>query len=194
MLSFQAIKHVTSVDGGVLITKEKRFYDRARLLRWYGIDRTVREGIDLRCEIDVAEAGYKYHMNDVCATIGIENLKHVEEILKKHRENAKFYDLAFNGEPRIQVAPENSQGRSAYWLYTLHVENRDECMTGLNKAGIMSSKVHARNDTHSMFKEFARELPGVTQFNNTHLCIPVGWWVTVEQREYIAEQVIKYAR
>lgn len=194
MLSLQAIKHVTSVDGGVLITREKRFYERARLLRWYGIDRTIREGIDLRCELDVVEAGYKFHMNDICATIGNENLKHIVEILEKHRANAKFYDEAFSSSSCISVVPENDRGRSAYWLYTLHVENRDECMALLNKAGVMSSKVHARNDTHSMFKDFARELPGVARFNETHLCIPVGWWVSADEREYIAEQVLKYAK
>ena len=133
-------------------------------------------------------------MNDICATIGNENLKHIVEILEKHRANAKFYDEAFSSSSCISVVPENDRGRSAYWLYTLHVENRDECMALLNKAGVMSSKVHARNDTHSMFKDFARELPGVARFNETHLCIPVGWWVSADEREYIAEQVLKYAK
>jgi dTDP-4-amino-4,6-dideoxygalactose transaminase len=67
-------------------------------------------------------------------------------------------------------------------------------MKTLNEKGVMSSKVHARNDTHSMFAEFRADLPNAEQFNATHLCIPVGWWVTKEEREYIAEKVIQYAR
>ena len=192
--SLQAIKHITSVDGGLLWMKSEKDFERAKLLRWYGIDRTIREGIDLRCEIDVAEPGYKFHMNDVCAVIGNENFKHLPELLLKHRENAKFYDEAFNGISTITTVPENTDGRSAYWLYTIHVNNRDELMKNLNDVGVMASKVHARNDTHSMFFEFKTDLPGVEQFNRTHICIPVGWWITKEDREYIAEQIIKFAK
>ncbi len=194
MISLQAIKHITSVDGGILMMKSQKDYERAKLLKWYGIDRTVREGIDLRCELDVIEAGYKFHMNDVCATIGMENLKHVDEILKSHRDNAKFYNQAFKDNENIIVSPENPDGKSSYWLYTLHVNNRDHVMQKLKEDGIMSSKVHARNDMHSMFKEFKTDLPNACKFNETHLCIPVGWWVTKEDREYIAEKVIKYAK
>ena len=194
MNSLQAIKHVTSVDGGLLWMKSEKDFERAKLLRWYGIDRTIHEGIDLRCEIDVPEAGYKFHMNDVCAIIGDTNFKHLPEILGRQRENAAFYDNAFKGNDKIRICPENPDGKSAYWLYTIHVNNRDEFMVNLKKDGVMASKVHARNDTHSMFGEFKTHLPGVEAFNATHVCIPVGWWVTNEQREYIAEMVIKHAK
>jgi perosamine synthetase len=192
--SFQAIKHITSVDGGLLVVKSEQDLERAKLLRWFGIDRTIREGIDLRCELDVAEAGYKFHMNDVCAVIGLHNLAHVDKIVGKHRENALFYNKAFANSNAITISPENPDGASAYWLYTLHVNNRDELMQKLTAEGIMSSKVHARNDTHSMFKEFKAELPNAQKFNDSHICIPVGWWVTEQEREYIAEKVIKHAR
>ncbi|MDR2772550.1 MAG: DegT/DnrJ/EryC1/StrS family aminotransferase, partial [Elusimicrobiota bacterium] len=150
--------------------------------------------IDLRCELDVVEAGYKFHMNDVCAIIGTKNFEHVEDILSKHRDNAKFYNEAFKGQSAIITAPENPDGRSSYWLYTIHLNNRDEVMKNLTQDGIMSSKVHARNDIHSMFKEFQTTLVNAQKFNDTHLCIPVGWWVSKDDREYIAEKVIKYAK
>lgn len=189
-ISLQAIKSITSVDGGILMMKDQKSYDRAMLLRWYGIDRTRKEGVDLRCEIDVEEAGYKFHMNDVAAIIGDTNFKHLNEIVNRHRENAEYYDEVFADCDRITVAPENPDGKSSYWLYTIHVPNRDDVMKKLNEAGIMASKVHSRNDTHSMFNEYRTELPNSEKFNATHLCIPVGWWVTDEDREYIAEKVV----
>ena len=192
MHSFQAIKHITSVDGGCLICKSKEDYERAKLLRWYGIDRTVREGIDLRCELDIAEPGYKFHMNDICAVIGNENFKYLENIVQKQRENGLFYNNVFKN--KIQFAPENPNGKSSYWLYTIHVNNRDELMQKLKEEGIITSKVHSRNDTHSMFKKYKRDLPGVEAFNRTHLCIPVGWWVTEGDREFIAKKVLEYAK
>ena len=195
MISLQAIKHITSVDGGILMLKSKEDYERAKLLRWYGIDRTIREGIDLRCELDVPESGYKFHMNDVCAVVGHTNFKHVDEILKAHRENAEFYYEAFKGNDKIIPVPENPDGKSAFWLFTINLNNRDEVMQKMKESGVMTSKVHARNDTHSMFADsFDPNLPGVEQFNKTHLCIPVGWWVTKEDRERIAELIIKFAK
>ncbi len=194
MFSLQAIKHITSVDGGLLVCKSKEDYARAKLLRWYGINRETNETKDLRCETDVAEAGYKAHMNDVCATIGSENFNHLSSIISKHRENAKFYDEAFKVNNNVTIIPENSDGESSYWLYTFHVENRDELMTKLKEFGIGASKVHARNDVHTMFKDFKSILPNTEKFERTHLCIPVGWWVSKEDREYIAEKVIKYAK
>lgn len=194
MFSLQAIKHVTSVDGGILICKEQKHYDRAKLLRWYGISREVnaKQTKDLRCELDVSEAGHKFHMNDVIATIGIENFKHLDEVLDKHRTNAAYYNHHFAGKVKYVIAPENSI--PAYWLYTIHVNNRDELMEKLKESGIMSSKVHARNDTHSMFKNFYKILPGVEQFNNTHLCIPVHWGISEEERELIKSKVLEYAK
>ena len=123
------------------------------------------------------------HMNDICATIGIENFKCLDDILEQHRENAQYYDLMFKGKIETVRPPEGSE--PAYWLYTIHVKNRDELMEKLKENEIMSSKVHARNDTHSMFRDYWKILPGVEKFNDTHLCIPVGWWVTEEEREYI---------
>jgi dTDP-4-amino-4,6-dideoxygalactose transaminase len=67
-------------------------------------------------------------------------------------------------------------------------------MEKLKEDGIMSSKVHARNDTHSMFKKYYKMLPGVEKFNQTHLCIPVHWGVSEEDRKYIANRVLEYIK
>ncbi|MHC4912525.1 MAG: DegT/DnrJ/EryC1/StrS family aminotransferase, partial [Planctomycetota bacterium] len=91
--SFQAIKHLTTVDGGALVCKSKADCERGRLLRWYGIDRNAKCK-DLRCEADISEYGYKFHMNDVTAVIGLEQLRYVGEVIEKHRANAKWYDKA----------------------------------------------------------------------------------------------------
>jgi dTDP-4-amino-4,6-dideoxygalactose transaminase len=192
--SFQAIKHVTTIDGGAIVCRAAEDDARARLLRWYGIDREIKEAIDLRCEVDVTEAGYKFHMNNVAAAVGRENLKRLDWVLLRHRENAFFYDAAFRGANNVTVAPQNPDGTSAYWIYTIHVSNRDELMRELRKRGIGASKVHARNDVHSAFAPFTRPLPKCDEFNRTHLCIPVGWWLTEPDRERVAEAVIELAR
>ena len=78
MNSLQAIKHITSVDGGILYCPHDELYERAKLLRWYGIDRNPKGRTDFRCEADIEEWGFKFHMNDLCAAIGMENFKSVD--------------------------------------------------------------------------------------------------------------------
>ena len=85
MFSFQAIKHVTSVDGGALFCKSDEHYEKGKLLRWYGIDRE-NPRTDFRCEEDIKDWGYKFHMNDVSASIGLSNLSIVRSNIKQRKE------------------------------------------------------------------------------------------------------------
>ena len=74
--SLQSIKHITSIDGGFFLTNSSSIEDRAKRLRWYGIDRDKKHSIkDFRLYDDIFEEGFKFHMNDVLASIGRANLK-----------------------------------------------------------------------------------------------------------------------
>lgn len=189
--SFQAIKHVTTVDGGALVCKDPDAYRRGKLLRWYGIDReTPRK--DFRCEEDVAEYGYKFHMNDVAATIGLEQLKHAPKIVKAHRDNAAYYEKRFHGLHGLELLHYQADRRSAYWLFTMLVKDRAGFMKHMQDAGVTTSRVHARNDTHTMFHDFATSLPGVDAFDRDQVSIPVGWWLTDDERGAVADAVVKF--
>lgn len=182
--SFQAIKNLTTVDGGALVCLDKDDYERGKLLRWYGIDREAK-GEDLRCEADIKEWGYKFHMNDVAATIGIEQLKYVAGNLAKTRMNATKYDVVF-GDKKLRY---KSDRVSCHWLYTIRVKDRDGFIVRMKEAGIMTSKVHARNDLHSCFAESRTHLPGVDEFCREQVSIPVGWWLESNDVEKIIERI-----
>lgn len=189
--SFQAIKHITTVDGGALVCKDSDDYQRGKLLRWFGIN---REGprVDFRCEEDVLEYGYKFHMNDVSAAIGIAQLNHAAKILEAHRSNAAFYNAKFFGLDGLELLNYQTDRTASYWLYTLKVDNRPAFMAAMKEKGITVSQVHARNDGHTVFKEFKAHLPGVDAFVEKQVSIPVGWWISLEQREYIADSIIDF--
>ena len=186
--SFQAIKHITTVDGGALLCKSEEDHKRGKLLRWYGIDREQPRA-DFRCESDISEWGFKFHMNDVAATIGLVQLPYLETILKQRRELAAFYDNALSGIPGIRLCQWPQDSLSAYWLYTLFVEKREAFMHALNAQNIAVSQVHARNDKHTMFRKFSELLPGVDVFTRDMICIPIGYWVGQVEREHIVEAI-----
>ena len=184
MYSLQAIKHITSIDGGLLLSPHKELHDRGKLMRWYGIDREGNRK-DFRCEADIAEWGFKFHMNDVCATVGMENLKHSEEIIKKHQENAKFYDDNLQGVSGLTLLERKAGHESAFWIYSMLVDNRDGFYRWMKECNIVVSQVHERNDKHTCVREFSTQLPELDRTIGKIVSIPVGWWVTKEQREYI---------
>ncbi|MHC4290154.1 MAG: DegT/DnrJ/EryC1/StrS family aminotransferase [Planctomycetota bacterium] len=189
--SFQAIKHMTTVDGGALTCRSSADCERGRLLRWYGIDRNSNRK-DFRCEEDILEYGYKFHMNDVTATMGLEQLKFVGETVAKHRANAAAYHQAFDGLEWVKTLRHDAQHNGAYWLYTLRVKEPRTFMAYMEEKNIVTSAVHARNDTHTMFKDFRANLPGVDEFVSEQVSIPVGWWLTEQERDYIIEAVRQY--
>ncbi len=190
--SLQAIKHMTTVDGGLLIAKDEQAYKRGKLLRWYGIDREERKGSsDFRVENDIPEWGYKMHMNDVNATIGIEQLKYVNTTLKKHQANAAFYNKALKGVAGVELMPLKAGYKSAYWIYTLKVDRREDFMRAMKERGIMVSRVHERNDKHSCVAAYKRPLPQLDELSQKIICIPVGWWLTPKQRQYIVDSIKK---
>lgn len=92
--SFQAIKHLTTGDGGMVCSVNSEDAKRARALRWFGIDRkvNVRSHLGARGS-DIESAGYKYHLNNVAAAIGIGNLSDVRPRLARRREIGKGYQI-----------------------------------------------------------------------------------------------------
>ena len=189
--SFQAIKVLTTVDGGLLVCPSVEDYRLGKLLRWYGIDRETPRR-DLRCENDIVACGYKYHMNDVNAVIGIEQLKYVDKLIARQRDNAAFYDKSLNDLRRVKRLRYQPDRLSSYWLYTIRVDDRDSFQAHMAKNGIMVSQVHVRNDIHTVFRPYRRNLPGVDEFCTHQVSIPVGWWVTDEDRDKIVKAISQW--
>ena len=190
MYSLQAIKHITAIDGGILTLPHQDLYNRAKLLRWYGIDRDSNRK-DFRCEADISEWGFKFHMNDVCATVGIENLKHAGDIIKKHQSNAAYYDQHLKDVNGVTLLTRHNDRESAFWIYSLLVEDRDKFMKHMKDCNIVVSQVHERNDKHSCVREFKTSLPTLDKIIGKVVSIPVGWWITEEEREYIVNCIKK---
>lgn len=185
--SFQAIKHLTCVDGGALVCPSE-YEKKARLLRWYGIDRDTKRS-DFRCEDDIPDWGFKFHMNDLNASIGIGNFSHISTILSSHKENAEYYHNRFSGKVRTMVWEKGFN--SAHWLYTILVDDREGFMKKMFAKGVQVSQVHKRNDVHSCVQQYRRSLPVLDEMSKRLVCIPVGWWLSKRERELIADAVIE---
>lgn len=186
IFSLQAIKHLTTVDGGFLAMENDLQMERARRLRWFGLDKTRS-----RLENDITEVGYKYAMNNVNATIGLVQMKYLGENVDRYVENGKFYDRELKGVDGVTLPFYYPGAEPSYWLYTMKVERRDDFIRMMEAAGVTASPLHHRSDTHSIFAESRRELPGMEDWYNSFVHIPCGWWVTEKERSCIVELIKK---
>lgn len=187
VFSTQAIKHLTTIDGGFITLPNEELYKRAKKLRWFGIDRDMRTtpGGDFRLEPDVEEWGYKYNMNDVNAAVGLANLKYINQNLAATRRVAEFYNQALSGVTGVELLKLTQGVMPAYWIYTIKIIDKHGFIQYMKENGVMCSQVHNRNDVHSCVKEFKCALPQLDVLENKIASIPCGWWVTNEQAEKI---------
>lgn len=133
-------------------------------------------------------------MNDVAATIGIEQLKYIDDLLLRVRDNATFFDAALQGLPGIRTIPGKADRKSACWLYTIHADRRQEFRAFMLQKNVMVSQVHARNDRFAAFSPDASvSLPNVDEFTSTMMCIPNGWWLERHELVHIASAIREFA-
>jgi dTDP-4-amino-4,6-dideoxygalactose transaminase len=180
VFSFQAIKQLTTIDGGVLCIKDNVEFEKAKLIRWFGIDKK-----QTRKENDIYIQGYKYHMNNVNATVGLVQLENIENLLNLYIENGKFFDRELQNIKNIELMNYYPETKPSYWLYTLKVKNKNSFIKKMNKNGITATDLHKRNDKHSIFMNSKINLPNVDRFEKEWVHLPCGWWVTPDDREYI---------
>lgn len=192
--SLQAIKHITTGDGGILTTLDSKDCKRGKRLRWFGIERDP-DSKDTRINEDIEEWGYKFHMNDIAATIGIVQLDYLNQVYARHRSNAAYYDEHLH---KSFGRPKDEFDGGAYWLYTVLLPDkklRDKFKDYMGKKDIMVSQVHRRNDEYAVFKPFTNgKLPGTTKFADRMACIPVHWGLSELERELVLNAANAFAQ
>jgi dTDP-4-amino-4,6-dideoxygalactose transaminase len=190
-LSFQAIKHLTTCDGGALITPNLKDWRRAKSLKWFGIDRDKESHLG-RWYQEIPEVGYKFHMNNVNAAIGMAQLKHIANTMHRHRLNGSFLDSQLAEIDGIQPVKVSQDAKPSYWVYLARVERRKDFIKAMKAAGIGVDVPFFPNNFYSCFDvalNAKEDLPGLEKFNESYVAIPCGWWVSDTDRRYIVETI-----
>jgi perosamine synthetase len=188
--SFQAIKHLTTGDGGLLCMPNADDYQKAVRLRWFGIDRFRRQASILGEPIwNVTELGYKYQMNDVAAAIGLGNMEDWEFILARRKQIVGTYRDALSSVPGLVLFERKSDRTSADWLFSIHIERREDFCRALSAKGVPASVVHLRIDRNDLCGGERSDLPILTRFTETHVSLPLHPLLTDDQVRYVIKCV-----
>jgi perosamine synthetase len=190
--SFQAIKHITTGDGGLLSIKKNDYVQKAKRLRWFGIDRNKKQqGV---WKNDIKEIGYKYQMTDLGASIGYCGLLDFEKILKHRRKIYNIYLNELKKNKKIKIIHDyDKKKKTAAWIFTIALKERVFLQKELRKKNIETNQVHFRNDKYSIFKKFCfkRKFPNMDYLENKYLVLPVHTNMTENDAHYICEQIKK---
>lgn len=182
-LSFQSVKTLTTGDGGALICPHQSVYSKAKKLRWYGLDRDKD-----RFKQDIEKAGYKYHMNDICATIGLSNLQSIDHILNKQKDNWYRYKEAL---PEVSFKYDTKGAEPNGYMYPIKVERLQDFKDYMEENGIETSPIHLRNDRYTCVDYIDSRCPNLNKLEKELTFIPCGWWLTIQEREHIITTIKK---
>lgn len=190
--SFQSIKQLTTGDGGAIVVKDQEKYEKAEKLKWFGMTRKVPAGktrLEHQMTADVLEWGYKYHMNDIAAAIGLANLPGLDESLQIASTNALFYQEHLKNMKglRLLTIP---LSKPSWFAFPILVEDREKFMKKMGEAGIETTPMWRRNDAYSTFIQMKpAHLPNMDRLQNQIVFLPVGWWVTMSDMQYIVDTI-----
>lgn len=188
IFSFQAIKHITTGDGGMLSFKNIDLRKKAERIRWFGIDRSAKHmGL---WENDIKEIGYKYQMTDIAAAMGLAALLEFEEILRIRKELFAVYENNLSNIPGLKFIGGGYKDREhAAWLCTVVAENRVELQKKLRSFNIESNQVHYRNDRYSIFGGRKENLPNMDAIEDKYLVLPLHTKMTPADALKVSEVI-----
>lgn len=161
--SFYANKNITTAEGGMLTTDNKKIADKVKTLRLHGLsgDAWKRYNSKKIIYAETVYPGFKYNMTDIQASLGIWQLKKVEKFLKIREQYAKVYDKYLNDIPgiKLQYRPKDIlKNRHALHLYVFILEDkkyqgkRDTIVQLLRKKGIGAAIHYEAIHLHKFYK------------------------------------------
>ncbi len=155
--SFHVVKNLATGDGGMITTNDKDLYEKLIKLRWSGINASTyqRNMEGYSWYYDVEYLGFKAHMNDITASIGLVQLKKLDRMNTRRREIFETYNREFADVDWIKTPIEKAYVKSAFHNYVIKVdlEDRNKLISYLAENSISAGVHYMPLHFHSFFKK-----------------------------------------
>ncbi len=174
--SFDPIKNLTCGEGGAVVLNEEKLAQEIIRKRILGIDKDTwqRYKNERSWFYEVVTTGFRYHMSNINAAIGLVQLKKLDQVLVKKKDIVKRYDEAFKGISGIELLYRDYE-ETAPFNYIIKVKNnrRDELLDYLNKNGVGAGVHYIPNHIQPLFKHFNADLPITDKAGREILSLPL---------------------
>lgn len=199
--SFHPVKHITTGEGGMIMTNDAQLYERLKLFRTHGITREERfmEKKDGPWYYEQIDLGYNYRITDVQCALGISQMDKLPQFLARRREIAHIYDDAFAGNPNIEPLFQQEVCENAYHLYVIRVKNgkRREVFEQLRAAGIGVNVHYIPVYKHPYYQKNGYDkvfCPNAEQYYKECISLPMYPALTEKEQQYVIEKVIDFCK
>tara|TARA_B100001123_G_C15281352_1_gene1014114 strand:- start:301 stop:1428 length:1128 start_codon:yes stop_codon:yes gene_type:complete len=194
--SFDPIKVITCGEGGAVTTNNDKIADIMRKKRILGIDKETwfRYKGKRQWTYDVTEKGYRYHMPNFCAAIGIAQLKKIETFIEKRREICIKYDENFKKLKTVRVL-EIDYKETVPFIYILRIKSnlRNLFIEHLKQNNVDTGIHYIPNHYHTYFKQFVKEpLPMTDIIAKQIVTIPLFIDISSKQIQTVINSVLSF--
>ena len=200
MFSFHPVKHITTGEGGIIVTNDEQYYERLQLFRSHGITKNnLVNSRDGDWYYEMQHLGFNYRITDIQCALGISQLNKLDSFVKSRRQIAKKYNEMFEDNPYFDVIQENPDGESAYHLYPIllkekYLNYKKEIFSKLRSEGL-GVQVHyipVYLQPYYQNLGFNRGLcPADEEFYKRELSIPMYPTLNDDDLDFVAEKLYK---
>jgi dTDP-4-amino-4,6-dideoxygalactose transaminase len=197
IFSFQAVKNLPTGDSGMICFKDNELDKIVRKLSWMGINKDTysrnNQG-NYSWKYDVDDLGFKYHGNSIMASIGLIQLKYLEEDNKRRNEIAKLYDEMFNEIKEIETIKIPSNCYSSRHLYQIIVKNRDKLLDYLCSNNIFPGVHYICNTEYLMYSYAKGSCLNAERISNSILSLPIHLKLSNEDINLVVSHIKEYVQ
>ena len=186
--SFYANKIITTGEGGMVITNDKKIAENAKSFRNMAFDKERR--------FKHKSVAFNYRMSNLQAAVGQAQVERINQFIERRRQNAKVYNEILSNIKNITLPAEENWAKNVYWMYTILTKNnkqRELLMKKLDKENIesrvMFNPMHLQKPFKSQFKH--KKFPTAEKLSKIGLNLPSGNNLTDNKIQYISEKIKK---
>lgn len=193
--SFQAVKNLATGDGGMLTTNNDEWAARVKKLRWVGISKDTFDrgaGNSYDWFYDVVEPGYKYHMNDIIAAIGLAQFEKLDWMNDRRRYWSNRYSEFFADVPQINTPVVKDYMYPACHNYVIKADRRDDLRERLMKNGVATGVHYYPNHLFDIYKPYYRKLNVSEAIWKTLVTLPLFPSMTEENFQLITDTAMDF--
>src|SRR5574344_267723 len=193
--SFHPVKHITTGEGGMILTNNKDYYERLKLFRSHGItrDAELMNKNDGPWYYEQLDLGYNYRITDIQCALGISQLKKLDAFVEKRRNLAARYNEAFKDTECVTVPYQKEGCNSSWHLYVIQVDNRKKVFEQLRAAGIGVNVHYIPVYKHPYYQNNGYKNVSCKNAENLYehlISLPLYPALTTEQQDYVIEKVL----